>query len=309
MKSQIMKKEEEVENLEEEVVIPRVKIDKLNKKVEETETSKSVLENEEKHFTLLEKKNEENIKSYAEVLKGRDHGQLESKKTIEDTSSRIPSMFKPQKSFNHDHDQSKKKFRRTTPQRSSFTPRYENLFYGHCFYCTNFGHKVADCRDYKRNVQTDPTYVVARNIECYKFHNYGHIAIDCRSMIDTSMKENTDIKYKKVWIRKQEEQVNKNQVPEIARLTIKRDEENSIEKRKDRYRKVWKIIERKEGHVNKEQVQEIVLSDVVVKDESTDRKKEVRAQRDNKSTNEDDDESTDEDDDEYTSELRESQVI
>jgi hypothetical protein len=36
-------------------------------------------------------------------------------------------------------------------------------------------------------------------------------------------------------------------------LTIKRDEENSIEKRKDvRYRKVWKITERKDGQVNKE---------------------------------------------------------
>jgi hypothetical protein len=46
---------------------------------------------------LLEKKNEENRKSYAEVLKGRNHGQPEYKKTIEDTSSRIPSMFKPQK--------------------------------------------------------------------------------------------------------------------------------------------------------------------------------------------------------------------
>jgi hypothetical protein len=114
-------------------------------------------------------------------------------------------------------------------------------------------------------------------------------------MIDTSMKENTDIIYKKVWIRKQEEQVNKDQVPEITILTIKRDEKNSTEKRKDvRYRKVWKITERKEGQVNKEQVQEIVLSDIVVKDESTDRKKEVRAQRDNESTNEDDDEYTSE---------------
>jgi septal ring factor EnvC (AmiA/AmiB activator) len=75
MKSQIMKKEEEVENLEEEVVTLRFKIDKLNKKVEETETSTSVVENEEKHSTLLEKKNEENRKSYAEVLKGRNHGQ------------------------------------------------------------------------------------------------------------------------------------------------------------------------------------------------------------------------------------------
>jgi hypothetical protein len=303
MKSQIMKKEEEVEKLEEEVVTLRSKIVKLNKNVEETETSTSVIENEEKHSRLLEKKNEENRKSYAEVLKGRNHGQPESKKTIEDTSSRRPSMFKPQRSFNHDHDQSRKKFRRTTPQRRSFTPRYANLFYGHCFYCTNFGHKVADCRDYKRNVQARSAYVVARNIECYKCHNYGHIASDCRSMIDTSMKENIDIRYKKVWIRKQEEQVNKDQVPEIARLAIKQDEENSTEKKKDvRYRKVWKITERKEGHVNKEQVQEIVLSGIVVKDESTDRKKEVRAQRDNESTNEDDDESTNEDDDEYTSE-------
>jgi hypothetical protein len=40
-------------------------------------------------------------------------------------------------------------------------------------------------------------------------------------MIDTSMKENTDIKYKKVWIRKPEEQGNKDQIPEITRLEIK----------------------------------------------------------------------------------------
>jgi hypothetical protein len=77
---------------------------------------------------LLEKKNEENRKIYAEVLKGRNHGQPESKKTIEDTYSRRPFMFKPQRSFNHDNDQSRQKFRRTTPQRRSFTPRYEIFF-------------------------------------------------------------------------------------------------------------------------------------------------------------------------------------
>jgi septal ring factor EnvC (AmiA/AmiB activator) len=253
MKSQIMKKEEEVENLEEEVVTLRSKIVKLNKNVEEIETSKLVIENEEKHSRLLKKKNEENRKSYAEVLKGRNHGQPESKKTIEDTSSRRPSMFKSQRSFNHDHDQSRRKFRRTMPQIRSFTPRYANLFYGHCFYCTKFGHKVADCMDYKRNVQERSAYVVAHKIECYKCHKYGHISSDCRSMIDTSMKENTDIRYNKVWIRKQEEKVNKDQVREITRLAIKRDEENSTEKKKDvRYRKVWKITKRKEGHVNKE---------------------------------------------------------
>ena len=75
MKSQIMKKEEEVENLEEEVVTLRVKIVNLNKNVEEIETSTSIIENEEKHSRLLDKKNEENRKGYVEVLKGRNHGQ------------------------------------------------------------------------------------------------------------------------------------------------------------------------------------------------------------------------------------------
>ena len=81
-------------------------------------------------------------------------------------------------------------------------PGMKIYFIGHCFYCTNFGHKVVDCRDYKINVEADRAYVVTRNIECYKCHNYGHIASDCRSMIDTSMKENIDIRYKKVWIIK-----------------------------------------------------------------------------------------------------------
>ena len=45
MKTQIMKKEEEVEKIE-EVVTLRSKIVKLNKNVEEIETTTSVIENE-----------------------------------------------------------------------------------------------------------------------------------------------------------------------------------------------------------------------------------------------------------------------
>jgi hypothetical protein len=60
-------------------------------------------------------------------------------------------------------------------------------------------------------------------------------------------------------------------------LAIKQDEENYTKKNKDVvYRKLWKITEIKEGQVNKEQVQEIVLLGIIVRDESTERKKELR---------------------------------
>jgi len=43
--------------------------------------------------------------------------------------------------------------------------------------------------------------------EYYKYDNYGHIAHDFRSMMKSSTRENTDIRYKKVWRRKKQEQV------------------------------------------------------------------------------------------------------
>jgi hypothetical protein len=63
--------------------------------------------------------------------------------------------------------------------------------------------------------------------------------------------------------------VNKEQVPKIIEFVV-----------------AW---ERKEEQVNKEYVQEIVLLQIVVQDESTKRKKEVRVHKDLESTNDDDD--------------------
>jgi hypothetical protein len=151
--------------------------------VEEKETSTSSVEENPSRFP--ERKNEEKPKTYAEVIKGSMKKEEckplkknipEVQKTQEEDYRRRSSTFKPQRSLNHDHDHPRKEFRRTTPQRISFTPRYVNFFYGHCFYCTNFGHKVADCRAYERNVQARNAYVAPHNIECYKCHNYGHIA-------------------------------------------------------------------------------------------------------------------------------------
>jgi hypothetical protein len=188
MNIQIMKKEEEAEKLEYKFVTLSLKMIKLIKNVEETKTSTSSVENfEENPFMSLEKKNEEKSKSYEKLLQGRNHGQQESKKNEYNryTSSKRPTTFRKQRGFNHDeeihrredHDQPRKEFIRIRQKRRSFTPRYVNLFYGQCFYCTNIGYKVADCRAYERHVQTIKDYVALHCIECYKCHKYGHI--DC----------------------------------------------------------------------------------------------------------------------------------
>jgi hypothetical protein len=102
MKIQMTKKEEECEKIEEEVVSLRIEVDRLNKKLknspvlditsfecigetsykEDANHNKSVEENrsptqlvEEKCSRLPERKNKEKAKSYAEVLKGMNHGQ------------------------------------------------------------------------------------------------------------------------------------------------------------------------------------------------------------------------------------------
>jgi hypothetical protein len=53
----------------------------------------------------------------------------------------------------------------------------------------------------------------------------------------------------------------------------KEDINSDISEAQCQNREVWKVTERKEGHLDKEQVQEIVLSGIVVKDESTDKNK------------------------------------
>jgi hypothetical protein len=111
--------------------------------------------------------------------------------------------FRKQRKFNQyegnnqreDHDHPRKEFISITPQRRSFTPRYAIFFYGHCFKCTNFWHKVVNCRMYEINVQERDAYVAPHNMECYKFHNYGHISQNHRSMIEPFMKECINVRY------------------------------------------------------------------------------------------------------------------
>jgi hypothetical protein len=77
-------------------------------------------------------------------------------------------------------------------------------------------------------------------------------------MMDTSMKKNIDIKYKKVWKRKQEhvndEKMNEGHLEVIPLgLEIVRDQEKSLGKNKYvKYRKVWRRNKKQEEYVNKD---------------------------------------------------------
>jgi hypothetical protein len=85
-------------------------------------------------------------------------------------------------------------------------------------------------------------------------------------MMDTSMKENIDIRYKKIWKRKQEqvkeEQMNEEH-PEVilSGFAVVQDQDKSTGKKEDvRYMKVWRRNEKQEEQVNENQVPEIVLT-------------------------------------------------
>jgi len=67
----MMKKEEDYEKFEEEIITFRIKVYKLNNIFEERGSSTPPVEKvEEKCYRLLERKNEEKDKNYAEVIRG-----------------------------------------------------------------------------------------------------------------------------------------------------------------------------------------------------------------------------------------------
>ena len=127
-------------------------------------------------------------------------------------------------------------FRRTPPSRRPPTFRYQNYFPGLCYSCSNFGHKVVDCRAYVRfesswnrnaygnprnqnegNYFRKPREAFNRNynsfgvlnfeVECYKCNNFGHIARNCRSNMIAPSREikHTPKEQQGIWKRKQGE--------------------------------------------------------------------------------------------------------
>jgi hypothetical protein len=99
----------------------------------------------------------------------------------------------PSSQGNHQHGRN-----RPAQRRQPFS-RYTNVFYGYCFYCSNFGHKAVNCSLKFRHEQSrhpNNKYLpqqrmrqpmsrqrynnhfdlLSNELECYNCHNFGHKA-------------------------------------------------------------------------------------------------------------------------------------
>ena len=71
---------------------------------------------------------------------------------------------------------------------------YQQIFFGHCYSCNNFGHKALKCRaygkvhEYKKDAPSKPKEINHNHfgslqiydIECYKCNNFGHMDRECK---------------------------------------------------------------------------------------------------------------------------------
>jgi hypothetical protein len=98
-------------------------------------------------------------------------------------------------------------FRRSASQIRSYTPKYQRIFYGHCFNFANFGHKAIKRWTYAKNWRNYAGYLnnsypkksyeaynrnqnnfgsLSNELECYKWKKNGHIVKNCSLAIPPS---------------------------------------------------------------------------------------------------------------------------
>jgi hypothetical protein len=97
------------------------------------------------------KKQETNPKSYAETIK---EDRKIYKEDYRDTPP--PRRFRFHNQQQTDRPQEEEGFIRAHPFRRSSNPRYQTIFFGLCYACNNFGHKVVNCNN--RNCNNFESY-------------------------------------------------------------------------------------------------------------------------------------------------------
>jgi hypothetical protein len=146
----------------------------------------------------------------------------------------LPRIFRFQNHQLTDRPQEEEKFIRVSPFRIFSTPRYQTIFFGLCYECNNFGHKVVNCIANKRNINNFESHTkkgyprrpsetqriiydkfesLSTEVECYKCNNFVHMEKDCRMIVPPrEPQQNNNIHkqepQKRTWIRKKNQYSN-----------------------------------------------------------------------------------------------------
>jgi hypothetical protein len=242
LKEQLEEKDKIIGNLEAEIVTLRKDIQKKNmqnssKVLDDIISSqKSHLDKSGLGYNQTEKgssskttEQETNPKIYAETIKG---DRKMYKEDYRDTPP--PRRFRFQNQQQTDRPQEEEGFIRAPSFRRSSTPRYQTIFFGLCYACNNFGHKVVNCRANNMNNNNFESHTqrgysrrpsetqrrsynrfesLSTEVECYKCNNFGHVAKNCRMTVPPKEPQQNNNSHrqepqKMTWIRKQDQYSN-----------------------------------------------------------------------------------------------------
>jgi hypothetical protein len=242
LKEQLEEKDRNIGNLEAEIVTLRKDIQKKNMQ-NSSKVLDDIINSQKSHldksglgYNQTEKgssskttEQETYPKSYAETIKG---DRKIYKEDYRDTPP--PRRFRFQNQQQTDRPQEEEGFIRAPPFRRSSTPRYQTIFFGLCYACNNFGHKVVNCRANNRNINNFESHTqkgyprrpsetqrrsynmfesLSTEVECYKCNNFGHMAKDCRMTVPPREPQQNNNSHrqepqKRTWIRKQNQYSN-----------------------------------------------------------------------------------------------------
>jgi hypothetical protein len=238
LKEQLEERDRIIGNLEAEIVTLRKDLQKknmqnnskvlddiINSQKPHHDKSKLGYNQTEKGSSSKTTEQETYPKSYAETIK-------EDRKTYKEDYRDTPPprrfRFQNQRPTETNRPQEEEGFIKVTPFRRSSTPRYQTIFFGLCYACNNFGHKVVNCRANRRNINNFESHTqngyprrpietqrrsynrfesLSTEVECYKCNNFGHMAKNCRMTVpprepQQNYNSHRHEPQKRTWIRK-----------------------------------------------------------------------------------------------------------